>query len=92
MLLNVDRDATDEIVVLNEIWEPDTCVECAKRFRIDVWTIGEGELVRDPAWNGGQPLETEEQFSLLDCNLGWRSAPLECDLAALLELVFEHSE
>jgi hypothetical protein len=79
VLLNVDCDDADEIVVLNEIWEPDTCVECPKRFRIDVWTVAQGELARDPAWNGGQPLETAAQFSLLD--------PIGCNLVDLLRFV-----
>ena len=86
MLLNVDRDDVEEIVVLNEIWEPDTCVECPKRFRIDVMTVSDGKLVRDPAWNGGEQLQTTQQYSLLDCNQGWSSSPSQCDLGELLRL------
>ena len=68
LLLDVDCDDIEEIIVLNELWESETCVECPKRYRIDVWTVADGSLVRDSAWNGGQALETDFQFSLLDCD------------------------
>ena len=67
-LLNVDCDPSSEIVLFKEIWEGDTCVTCSKRYRLEVWTVVDGELVPDPDWNNGQGWETSEQFRLEDCD------------------------
>jgi hypothetical protein len=79
-LLNVDCDPESEIVVFEEIWDPDTCVICAKRYRLRVWTMKDGELLPDPDWNDGKPWETSQELYFE-----------ECDFAILLSLVLNQS-
>ena len=79
-LFNVDCDPEEEIVVYEEIWEPGTCIVCAKRYRVTVWTMRDGQLVLDPDWNNGQPWETSECLCLEGC-----------DFLTLLQSVIEGS-
>jgi len=73
-LLNVDCDPEIEIVMFEEIWVQDTCVVCAKPYRVEVWTFQGGKFCMDPSWNKGQALETDEFLSLQN----------PCDFAKLL--------
>lgn len=68
-LQDVDADPEMEIVSYREVWEGDTCVECAKRYELGVWTLADGTLIADPSWNNGATMETEVAYSFEECSL-----------------------
>lgn len=87
LVLNIDCDLEKEIIVFKDIWEEGSCVTCAKRYRIYVWKLKEGEIELDPNWNNGRPLETTEKLSLREMY----HKRVQCDYVKILSLLLSHT-
>jgi len=65
-LMNVDSDEQLEIVFLRHTKLGES-VMSPRPYRLSVWEVRLGELVPDPSWNDGEPLEVEGEYDLSGC-------------------------